>query len=159
MTDCDMCGKLNGGTTTVRVEGTEMTVCATCAKFGTRVQDPSTRNNNFSKTKRVFTNPDENLAIRTDYARIIKSARETKKLTQQELATKISEKESLLHSIESGHKRPSIKLARKLQKFFHISLLENIEKQVGSIETPAAKAAPLTMEEMVKQALLNKKNK
>jgi putative transcription factor len=155
MTDCDMCGKKDIVAKQVKVEGTTMTVCATCAQFGTELTTP--KQNNFSRPTYTRSNPDENLAVVDDYSKRIKHARESKKMTQAELAKKISEKESLLHNVESGHTKPNFKLARKLQKFFHIRLLEDMSMKTGSVEEfTSTKKAPLTMEEKVLAALKKK---
>ncbi|MBU2406933.1 MAG: TIGR00270 family protein, partial [Nanoarchaeota archaeon] len=65
------------------------------------------------------------------YSKIVKEGREKKGLKQEELAKEIAEKESLIHSIESGHIKPSFKTAKKLEVYLNISLIEKYEKKIG----------------------------
>ena len=156
MTDCDMCGKQDIVPKKVMVEGTAMTVCANCARYGSELVDQSKRDNNFSRKKRSYSNPDENLFVVDNYTTLIKQAREKRKQTQAELAKELREKESLLHSIESGHKRPSIPLARKIQKMLRIRLLEEVNTHVPVAQS-TEDSPSLTMEEKVLQALKKSK--
>ncbi len=48
------------------------------------------------------------------------------------MAKKLMEKESLLHNVESGHMKPNLELARKLEKFLKISIVEQIELEASS---------------------------
>ena len=65
-----------------------------------------------------------------------RKAREKKKLTQEELSKKLREKASIIKRIEEGWK-PSLKLIKKLERFFKVKLREKIvetvlEKKSGS---------------------------
>jgi len=55
-------------------------------------------------------------------------------MTQKEFAKKISEKESTVHQIESGNSEPTIALAKKLQKFLKIRLIESYEESNQSVK-------------------------
>ena len=162
MVDCDMCGKKNISTNKIRVEGTIMTVCDACSKYGTKLIDPKKRTNNFNSSRPRFqkTDPNANKFVVKNYGEIIKQARESRNLKQEIVATKLGEKESLIHKVESGNFKPSFRLARKLEKFFSISLIEefktNIEptnQQIHSTSEPNN-----TMEELILKALKKAKN-
>ena len=66
-----------------------------------------------------------------DYAHVIKEGREKKKLTQEELALNIKERHSLIHNIESSGLKPSLELAKKLEKYLGITLIEKYQSEQG----------------------------
>jgi len=129
---CEMCGKKTELFKAI-VEGTELKICDGCSKFGkitSRVKE------NFKKTKKKIEIEQEELPeiiqiISSDYSNKVKSSRESLGLKQEELAKKLNEKESIIHKIETGHFEPNISLARKLEKFLKIKLVEEekIEKE------------------------------
>ncbi len=50
-------------------------------------------------------------------------------LNEKQLSSfQLNEKESVIHKIESGSFRPSIKLAEKFERFFRINLIEEHEE-------------------------------
>jgi putative transcription factor len=61
-----------------------------------------------------------------DYAKTIRTARQKKKLSQEELAQKVGERISTLQSIEAGRLKPTRKTIRGLERELDISLLEPI---------------------------------
>ena len=110
------------------VEDTELNVCSECAKFGkilkeTRAVKPEEKK---KKEEKNIPLPEEETihVIRGDYAGIIRGAREKLGLNQEEFARKINEKKALLHKIETGDFKPSLVLARKLEKALNIRLIE-----------------------------------
>jgi len=58
------------------------------------------------------------------YALLIKNAREKMNLKQEEFAKKINEKVSVVQHLENASITPSIALARKLERFLGIRLVE-----------------------------------
>ncbi|MGM5481440.1 MAG: multiprotein bridging factor aMBF1 [Nanobdellota archaeon] len=165
MADCDMCGKK--GTTTVRamVEGVEMNVCPACSKYGEKLTDHSdTYSTNVKREVRrrqYKSYPDEDKRIAPDYSGRIKQAREKLGLKQEDLAKKLNEKESLLHKFESGHMRPSFKVARKIERFLRITLIENVasgnEAENIIHDSSSSSGEGLTMGDLLKKALNKKK--
>lgn len=155
MVDCDICGKKNISPIKVKIEGTIMTTCSNCAKYGEKLLDPTKRINNFTTTKprtqRI--DPNANKFIVKNYAEIIKKARESKGLKQEQVAKSLNEKESLIHKVESGNFKPSFRFATKLEKFFSIKLIEEVKE---STEIPVANEMgqeTKTMEELMLAAL------
>ena len=123
---CELCGK-KASPVTVVIEGTEFSVCSDCSKFGKAVQKPV-----FEKRIAAKTAEKEAMQLITpDYAARIRHAREKKGLTQKDFAQLISEKESLVHNMETGKHEPGIDLARKLEKMLGIVIVEQHEETAG----------------------------
>lgn len=154
-----MCGLSSSNLILAKVEGTTMKLCPNCVRYGKTFADNSTRVNNFnsSRPKRSYVDPEANLTLIKNYPSLIKSSRENKGLKQSEVAKKLNEKESLMHSIESGNLRPSFKTARKLEKFFGIKLIEEIPDVAIQDISPQEETTPLTMGDLLKNALKKKK--
>ena len=133
---CDLCGA-EGQMYKAEIEGTVMTVCEACSKFGKVTHRYKTHQEIKKEIKqkkieaiRPKVIEKETIFIITeDYAQKVKQAREKMGLKQKEVAQRIGEKESLIHNIESGKFEPSIKTARKLEKFFKITLVEEHEEE------------------------------
>ncbi len=131
-----MCGT-EGQMFKVLVEGTEMSVCGNCSKFGkvkTRIKTKEDLKRDFKRKQSqeevsVIKKPETIFIIVDDYAARVKKAREKMNLKQEEVAKRIAEKESLLHNIESGNFEPSQKTARKLESFFNIKLVEQHKEE------------------------------
>lgn len=118
---------MGGDMVSVRIEGTLMKACRRCAYHGERVFTKPRASNkpSVAKTPYISTRSSEKvLDLVEDYARVVRENREAKGLTQDQLGSKINEKGSVISRIESGHMHPNIKVARKLEKFFKIELLE-----------------------------------
>ena len=130
-----MCGR-NAEVTDAVVEGVIMKVCSDCARFGHVISlQPSIvkeeqRKVREKRSMEIHKGEEIVDGIRDDYAKVIKQAREKKGLKQEELAMNIAEKESLIHSMESGSIKPSFKTAKKLEVFLGIKLIEKYEKNV-----------------------------
>lgn len=141
---CDMCGK-EGELFRAVIEGTEMNVCSRCAAFGKVL--PRIR-----KVEVVLKKPipkKETIErLSEDFSNIIRGGREKLGLTQEEFALKLNEKESIIHKIETGHIQPSIALARKIEKFLKISLVESEEIENSPVQKQ--KADGLTLGDFIK---------
>ncbi len=120
MVTCDLCGKKNELTKAI-VEGTLLSVCIPCSKFGNvvHIDKPTIKKSRFVEIDRYVEE------IAPDFAEKIKMAREKLSLKQEELALKINEKVSVIQHLESGKIRPQITTARKLEKFLGIKLIES----------------------------------
>ncbi len=124
MTSCDMCGSMKPLTPAL-IEGTTLQVCAPCAKHGKILPkpiQPSEQPAAQRARQRAEAEMDE--IIVEDFSRLIKQAREHRGLQQKELAQAVKEKESVIQHIESGSLQLSLALARALEKFLHITLIQ-----------------------------------
>ena len=127
MGSCEICGKNFENLERAIVEGVMVDVCHDCGKFGKAiiVKKP------LIEPKRVIPVHTKEVMedVVTDYAEMIKKARERKGLKQEELAKNIAEKESVISKVESGSLRPSFILAKKLEQYLGIKLIETFEER------------------------------
>ena len=119
--NCELCGK-KSELFRAKIEGTIVDVCEKCSKFGEVIERVIKEEENKIVKKKIREEIIEE--IRKGYGAIIKNAREKLGLTQEELARKINEKESLIHKLESELVEPTLELAEKLEKFLKIKLIE-----------------------------------
>jgi len=118
MTNCEICGEERDLVKAI-VEGSLLDICNNCIKFGNAVvvKEIKKEEKPIKKTVNEVIN-----IITPDYPKLIKEAREKLNLRQQELASKINEKESIIHKLETGNMQPTILIARKLEKALNIKL-------------------------------------
>ena len=153
MPQCEMCGNDQSSLTTVKVEGAELELCGDCKEFGTEVRtesssststkystsnsnsDESTTNSTGSTTssasqsggsprRDMFDNMDE---IAADYDNRIRQARESRSLSQEDLADSLNEKASLIRKLERSDILPSDDVREKLERRLDISLVEGTD--------------------------------
>jgi len=137
MTSCEMCGK-DEPTILSLVEGVELRVCEKCAGFGKPVKrKPISKEQTPRIEKKPLPEKEIVQSIREDYFELIRNKREKMGLTQKDFSKFLSEKESLIHKIESGLYVPPIDLARKIEKQLGLSLVE--EKEVTPQHTKIKK--------------------
>jgi len=122
---CDMCGS-EGKLYKTSIENAELNVCTKCSNFG-KVIAPIQQE--IKQLKKIEPQTEIMEMITDDYAEKIRKARESRNLTQKEFAKKISEKESVVHQLESKHYKPSIALAKKIEKSLNIKLREEYEEK------------------------------
>ena len=67
-------------------------------------------------------------AIKTNFHLLIKNERNKRSLTQEELAKKLNEKESIIKRIEDGWE-PPFNTIKKLERFFNVKLTEELEEK------------------------------
>ncbi|MHA1755091.1 MAG: multiprotein bridging factor aMBF1 [Candidatus Odinarchaeia archaeon] len=133
---CEICGKKIDKGVYANIDGAILNVCSECSKFGQIVEKP--RNIVKKKIKKppvhrvTRIKRDSEITIeyqlKTNFNNIIKTAREKKKLKQEELALILKEKPSLISKIETGKMEPDLKLIKKLEKFLEIELTEPIQE-------------------------------
>ncbi len=141
-----MCGAEQASLTTTKVEGAELELCSSCTDFGTEVREeqsssagskystssssgtPSSSSSSGSggsggsrRRRDMFDDMEE---IATDYDDRIRNARESKGLSQEELADDLNEKASLIRKLERGDTLPTDEIQRKLERALDVSLVE-----------------------------------
>ncbi len=140
-----MCGReLHDHGIMIKIEGTILEVCSSCAKFGTPVQSKANKpiseftvkKKNSKKTSNITTKHRTPKKSRSTmrpekvliegYGAIIRAARQKKKLSHLDLSRKIKEPVSLLQNIETEKIKPSDAVVEKLERELGITLLEEV---------------------------------
>ncbi len=128
---CETCGKYIERGKRVRLEGSVVVTCESCANYGEILGDakpyvPKPSIHTAEKKENFELSEKE---IDEDYARIIREAREKIGMKQEDLAKKINQPKSLIHRIESGSFEPKENLARTFEKILGVKLfVDNDEK-------------------------------
>ncbi len=152
MANCDMCGKNDEFLVSAEIEGTILNVCRSCSRYGKIIKRPH-KVNAYQKKGAFKGRPEQKKeiiqSIVQDYSKLIKDKREALGLKQKEMAIRLAERESLLQKIETGQIRPSLKLARKLEKQLSIVLVEQKEVDMD-IDKKKSRSDPLTIGDMIK---------
>ena len=143
---CDMCGK-EGSLFIAEIEDSKMQVCKECSQYGKNVRPVvKPRVESLNKIK-VPQRPEIMQIIVAGYAKIIRDAREKSAMKQEDFAKSINEKVSVIHHIETGKAKPSLELARKLEKALRVTLIEQYEDSGESVK--ASKSENLTIGDMI----------
>lgn len=139
--NCEMCGKETKLFKT-DVEGSILSLCEGCSKFGKVISIVKEKKKEIRVKKPTL--PDSPVQVRKEeesilvvvanYGEIIKKKREQLGIKQEDFAKKINEKKALIHKIETNQFEPPVSLARKIEKFLHIRLIEQQELKSGKID-------------------------
>lgn len=126
---CDICGK-ELPLRRANIEGIELNVCSGCGKFGKVISKPADAQLPVYRPKiaKPKKEPVSQIIVK-DYAIVVKKAREALDLKQEDFAKKINEKVSVIHNVESGRFEPPIELAKKLERFLKIKLVEEYKEE------------------------------
>lgn len=156
---CEMCGTNVESTSRVKIEGSVLSVCPSCARFGVAVDPPATpvhvSETAFQPTRPVATAPAPSMGDRLsagrrrleerdlyrelpemelapDWSKRIRTAREKLAWTPEELAKKLNEKKSVVLKIESAGFRPPDAMVRKIEQLLKIRLRADPEAPAAS---------------------------
>jgi len=131
---CEMCGAPIGGRPyRAIVDGVEMILCVSCylklVQSGRARPAPERRQPPRRQPRRQTRRKPsiELYDIVEDYGERIAGARESRGWTRAALAQKLRISETMLRKIEQGKMKPSIDLARRIEKLLGIQLLEPVE--------------------------------
>lgn len=138
--DCELCGRPAAGK--ARVEGTVISVCNSCSRFGEAVREQRA----VSMPGRPKMKPPEDVYFVDNFPAAVRKRREELSLTRQELAGELKEKVSVVERIEGGS-RPEKAVAEKLERVLGIRLMAS----AGAEKAAAAKkpVEPLTLGDVV----------
>lgn len=142
MVVCELCGKeLHGDVHKVNVEGSILTSCFNCVKYGTEVQfarkTPTPALSDFEKAeqRQTYTPPPrkvrmpysqaiEEVTIVDDYPKLIRTAWQKSGMKLKEFAQMLNEKESVVSKLMSGNMTPDDKLVKKIERKLKVKLVE-----------------------------------
>ena len=124
MPSCQLCGKDSDDLTKAKVEGAVLKVCDSCSDMGQTVEQKKQKTKKKTKKKKTY-RPKDTEILANDYGERIKDARESEKLSIQELADQLNEKASLIKKIEREDLKPEKSLANKLSSELDVTLYVN----------------------------------
>lgn len=120
METCSICGK-SGELRGALVEGSVVRVCNSCSRYGNVIE---VRPQKIERKVVKLKVEEENEMIIPNYFEKIKKARERLNITQEELASMINEKVSVISALETGRLVPTLGLAKKLERVLDIKLID-----------------------------------
>jgi len=127
--ECEICGKEIATNSRIKMDGMDLIVCENCITYGKEVKEERQEPQKMGKViKAPRAEFNEVIPLADDYGSRIRKVREKKKLTVEELAKKVFEKESTIHKMENQQHIPEDKVVEKLEKFLKISLRESVEE-------------------------------
>lgn len=142
-----MCGRNEGLKLTI-IEKVRMNVCQNCSKYGKSTND--LRQSKYKPSSYASIKPlESNEEIVSNFAQILKQERKKRNMEQIDFAKLLSEKESLLHKMESGHYVPSLDTAKKLERILRVRLVEIVSE--ASVEKNTKSSGPLTIGDLIKK--------
>ena len=149
-----MCGKEKLHLYKAIVEGSLISVCEGCKEFGEVISVEKPKINKPVKEKKEskpnFVDEEKQEIIVDNSSEIIKEAREKKEITQENLAKSIAEKESVIQKVESNQMALSLNLAKKLEQFLRIKLIEQFNPDKKPIKGFNIKDEALTIGDMIR---------
>ncbi len=154
---CEVCGAEIKGQPYYRIiEGGRMTVCGRCAKYGSSDWDPSVtqvrQGNRPASPRRPRSEFEaaETQELVENYGEKIRKARQAKKLTVEDFARMIREKESVVKNLEREELNPDSKLVRKIRNALSIEILERGETASASMQVASKPAGGRTFGDLMK---------
>ncbi len=157
---CELCGKDAPRTRTVSVEGSLLSVCGDCARFGSEVAAPvrvrrpgnpvvaqRLERRERRMTERDIYSAPAPLELVDDFGERIRAAREARGWKQADLGMKISEKVSVIAKLEVRAMVPPDAMIPKLERALGITLREKVEPVAVKKHTGAA---PVTLGDLVR---------
>ena len=132
--ECELCGR-ESHCRPALVDGIKMMLCPNClhkhGKATKQVSQGSVSNPAVlsrikkPREKDVYKNMDKELI--SNYAEIIKKARQKKSISREKLGFLIGERTVTISKFENGDLKPSDKVAKKLEKELDINLFEEVK--------------------------------
>ena len=161
---CEMCGNEVPVTRPMMVEGTKLSLCQGCARFGdeykgstvtpgmpvskTVIEERLQKRERRMQTRDVYASS-TTMELKDDYGNAIREAREAKGMDLEEFAASIFEKKGVLSKIESNDLIPDDKMISKLEKALGIKLMEAV--QSGGTVGGGNRAGSMTLSNFIRK--------
>lgn len=155
---CEMCSS-DDAVYRIELEGSVLNVCEKCASFGRIIskikkEEPIASKKKSEEDAKAALKKEKKITetvqlIVNNYSDLIRKAREKLGLKQEDFAKKINEKESVIHKLETGDIKPDIELARKLERFLKIKLVEEVEIEPSLTTEKRNKSEGLTIGDLI----------
>ncbi len=96
-----------------------------------------------------------------DFGALVRRARESMGLSQDELASLVKEKATVIRKIEQGELHPPIELARRLEKVLKIRIIQEVEEEIPPVKISRGQPgnATYTLEDLLKRGRLQGESK
>jgi len=137
-----MCGK-SGSLTAAKVESAAFQLCQACLKYGTIKKKPQY---SYSPRQSQVSTPE--FRVVDNYPSLIRKARESRSLNQEQFASFLQERASVVQKWESGSLKPQLAVARQLEKKLDISLVEKDER--AAVDLSSKKSDEMTLGDFIK---------
>src|ERR1051325_202962 len=137
MSSCEMCGRDVPALRRAIIEGTPMSVCGNCVKFGVEQAGAQTEVTGRSRittslenrakrhqARDIYAGDQEELA--PDYGGRVRTARQKTGLSVEDFGKKINERATILAKVESGSYHPDDGLIIQLERRLGITLKEKV---------------------------------
>jgi len=139
---CEMCGK-EAEIVYAIIEDVELKVCSDCARHGKPLLKPKPV---IFKSKAEEEQPMYDFV--ENYSDLIRKKREALGLKQEEFAIKLNEKASFIQKVESGHMKPSLNTAKKIERFLMIRIIQELKEE--KVNLKQAKTKEFTIGDFIK---------
>jgi putative transcription factor len=127
---CELCGRETKNLIKVLVERTTMEVCEGCAAYGKILTEPTKKKTPIKSSPRKYQERDifegMDTVLVPNWAKKIKTKREKKGLTREQLGAAIGQRTITIAHLENGELHPTDEMARKIERELNIVLLEKI---------------------------------
>jgi len=124
---CELCGRKEAEFSAL-IEGVELQVCESCAKHGQILKKPV-----FAEKARKPAEEEPETVVVDNFAELVKRKRESMGLNQEDFSRSVNIKHSLFQNIESGHTKPTLDVAKKLEKIIGMRLTKELKPEKISL--------------------------
>ena len=149
---CDICGRPDARAV-ILIEGAKMVACGGCMRNGKvlyRLGDDAEEAADPRSLPVRKGAMDESEELVDGCGTIIKKARERIGIKLVVIAEKISERESYLDAIENGRMKPTLQVAKKLERELGVKLVEKVSQEtVASSDRPSGKFSEPTLGDVI----------
>lgn len=147
--NCEICGRrIQGKPARISIERSVLSVCQECSRFGTQVDRKTAAKMEQSVPRPGIRKPMPAQAPRKDslgefllvddFGSAIRKARESAKMTRDDFARRLGEKESVIRRVESGEMYPTAELTGKIERLLKIRIKATVDSSIkGSDPSPS----------------------